>query len=199
MNQKSLLRAVYVGRLPGGSATVEALSTALGEQPAEVERRLQEASAAGLLEVEGGEARLTPRGRGELTVVMIGGKFEIIHPGHVHTMAEARKLGDTLVVVVAADSTVAKNKGREPVTGQEWRVRLVSAMREVDAALPGGRGSIYETLEKVRPDIVALGYDQIHDPAEVEREARRRGMEVRVVRLDTPIPGIKTSKIFGSL
>lgn len=199
MNERSLLRTVYATRLREGSATVDALSVSLGEEPAEVDRWVVEASGAGLVEVDGGEVRLTPRGRRELTVVMIGGKFEIIHPGHVHTMSEARRLGDTLVVVVAADSTVAKNKGRDPVTSQEWRVRLVSAMRDVDAALPGGKGSIYETLEKVRPDIVALGYDQVHDPAEVEREARRRGMEVKVVRLDTPIPGIKTSKIFGSL
>ena len=69
------------------------------------------------------------------------------------------------------------------MTPQEWRVKLVSSLREVDAALPGGHGSIYDTLEKVRPDFVALGYDQKHNPQDIENEARRRGMELSVVRL----------------
>ncbi len=146
-----------------------------------------------------GSSSLTAKGRGELTVVMLGGAFEIIHPGHVHAMAEAKGLGDTLVVVVAADSSVLKNKGREPVTPQDWRVRLVSTLRSVDVALPGGLGSIYDTLERVRPDIVALGYDQKHNPKDIEAEAARRGMHPKVIRLTSPIPGVKTSKIVSTL
>jgi len=114
-------------------------------------------------------------------------------------MAEARKLGNTLVAVAATDAAVMKNKGREPVTPQEWRVRLISTLRTVDVGLAGGKGSIYDTLEKVRPDIVALGYDQKHNPVEIEDEAKRRGISLKVVRLDSPIPGIKTSKIIQSL
>ncbi len=151
------------------------------------------------MEIRGEDVSLTATGRSRLTVVMIGGAFEIIHPGHIHTIEGAKKLGDTLVVVLAADGTVNKNKGREPVTPQEWRVRLVSALREVDVALPGGRGSIYDTMEKIRPDVVALGYDQKHNPLDIENEAKNRGLKLRVVRLDSPIPGVKTSKIVSSL
>ena len=43
----------------------------------------------------------------------------------------------------------------------------------VDVALAGGAGSIYDTLEKVRPDVVALGYDQIHNPSDIEAEAQQ--------------------------
>ena len=89
---------------------------------------------------------------------------------------------------MATDKTVAKNKGREPVTTQEWRVKLVSALRGVDVALPGGQGSIYDTLEKVRPDVVALGYDQKHNPQDIENEARSRGLELSVVRLTRRFP-----------
>jgi len=199
MNGKDLLRAVYATRLRDGTATVNSLSIVLRCTPGEVRERLATASADGTVEVSDQGVRLTAKGRGELKVVMIGGAFEIIHPGHVHTIEEAKRLGDTLVVIVAADGTVLKNKGRDPVTSQEWRVKLVSSLREVDAALPGGHGSIYDTLEKVRPDFVALGYDQKHNPQDIENEARRRGMELTVVRLNSPIPGVKTSKIVNTL
>ncbi|MDA4133204.1 MAG: cytidyltransferase, partial [Thaumarchaeota archaeon] len=64
---------------------------------------------------------------------------------------------------------------------------------------PGGQGSIYDTLEKVRPDVVALGYDQTHNPKDIELEARSRGLELRVVRLSSPLPDVKTSKIVNAL
>jgi len=103
------------------------------------------------------------------------------------------------VAVVATDKSVSRNKGRDPVTTQEWRVKLVGALREVDLALAGGQGSIYDTLERVRPDVVALGYDQLHNPAEIEAEARKRGLQLSVVRLGSSLPEIKTSKIVSAL
>jgi cytidyltransferase-like protein len=201
MNDNELLRAIYSTNLRSGSSTIEDLEAELGEPASDIGEAVGRAIGAGLVVKTGGKDgfSLTEMGRANLKVVMIGGAFEIIHPGHIHTMAEARKLGDTLVAVVATDSAVLKNKGREPVTTQELRVRLVSSLRMVDVALAGGKGSIYETLERVRPDVVALGYDQKHNPIEIEDEARRRGMSLRVVRLDSPIPGIKTSKIIQSL
>jgi FAD synthetase len=199
MNEKELLKAVYGTRLSQGLATVDSISLALGETREEIGLRLEEASRGGLLDVSGQEVTLTAKGRAKLSVVMIGGAFEIIHPGHLHTITEAKRFGNTLVVVVATDRTVSKNKGREPVTTQEWRVKLVAALREVDVSLPGGQGSIYDTLEKVRPDVVALGYDQTHNPVDIENEARRRGLELRVVRLTSPLPGVKTSKIVSTL
>jgi FAD synthetase len=199
MDERELLRAVYTVGLREGAATIDAVSLTLGEDRAETRRRLEAASREGLVNLANQAAGLTPKGRERLTVVMIGGAFEIIHPGHIHTIAEAKKLGDTLVAVVAADKTVLKNKNREPVTPQDWRVRLISALRDVDVALPGGLGSIYDTLEKVKPDIVALGYDQKHNPLDIENEAVRRGLHVRVVRLTSPLPDVKTSKIVGAL
>jgi FAD synthetase len=138
-------------------------------------------------------------GRRRLKVVMIGGAFEIIHPGHIQTFSAARKLGNTLVVVVATDESVSRNKGRPPVTNQEWRVMLVSSLRQVDLAVPGNRGSIYDILPRIRPDVVAVGYDQVHDTEDIVREAAKRGVEIEVARLETPIPEVKTSKILQSI
>jgi cytidyltransferase-like protein len=199
MNEKTLLRAVYTTGLLRGTATLDSISVALGEERATVRKGLVGASKAGLVEIGRQEVNLTAKGRARLTIVFLGGAFEIIHPGHIHTIAEAKALGDILVVTVAADPTVSKNKHRDPVTSQEWRVRLVSSLRDVDAAIPGGKTSIYDTMEKVGPDIVALGYDQWHNPKDIEDEAGKRGMKLSVVRLTTPLPGVKTSKIIGAL
>jgi FAD synthetase len=199
MKEADVLRAVYSTALLEGRATVDTVARYLGEPRPDVAGLLQTAAAGGLVSVEGDGVSLTPEGRSKLRVVMIGGAFEIIHPGHLHTIEQAKKLGDTLVVVVATDKNIIKNKGREPVTKQEWRVRLVSAIKGVDVSLAGGTGSIYDTLERVRPDVVALGYDQIHNPGDIEAEARRRGLELSVVRLSSPLPEVKTSKIVNAL
>ena len=199
MEEIEVLRAVYSSGLKEGHATLESIAVLTGRSREEVSADVQAAVAAGMLQLSDPEILLSPKGRSKLKVVMIGGAFEIIHPGHLHTVEQARKLGNTLVVVVATDKTVAKNKGRDPVTSQEWRVKLVSAVRGVDVAIPGGQGSIYDTLEKVRPDVVALGYDQTHNPSDIEAEARRRGLELSVVRLTSPLPDVKTSKIVNAL
>lgn len=199
MKEADVLRAVYSTGLIQGHSTVDVISADLGQSPGEVKKLLEASSASGLVTLSDTDVTLTPKGRSKLKVVMIGGAFEIIHPGHLHTIEQARKLGDTLVVVVATDRNIVKNKGREPVTKQEWRVKLVAAIRGVDVSLAGGAGSIYDTLEKVRPDVVALGYDQIHNPADIEAEARRRGLELSVVRLSSPLPEVKTSKIVNAL
>ena len=95
------------------------------------------------------------------------------------------------------DRTVGKNKGREPITDEATRVDLVSAIRHVDLAILGNQGGIYDTLEKVRPDIVALGYDQHHNAEEIEREGRRRGIDLQTRRLSTRRPDLKTTKILA--
>jgi len=104
-------------------------------------------------------------------------------------------LGDFLVVVVARDSTVRKRKGREPVISEEKREELVSSIKYVDTVVKGSETNIYDTLEKVKPDIVALGYDQHHSEREIIEQAKQRGILVEVVRLDSPIPELKTSKL----
>jgi FAD synthetase len=199
LKRLDLLRAIYTSRLTGGNATLATVSRRLDSEADELRKEISESARAGLLKKVGGSLELTDRGRARLKVVMIGGAFELIHPGHVYTMEAARRLGNTLVVVVATDETIARNKKRDPITNQGWRVRLTSQVRLVDAAVPGGRGSIYDTLERVRPDIVALGYDQSHNPEDIVKEAARRGLKISVVRLGTPIPLIKTSKIVESL
>ena len=71
---------------------------------------------------------LTELGRKSLRVVLAGGVFDIIHPGHIYTLNEAKKLGDVLVVVVATDNTAVKMKKRRPLHSQEQRQELVNSL-----------------------------------------------------------------------
>lgn len=115
--------------------------------------------------------------------VMASGVFDIVHLGHVHYLQEARKLGSELVVVVATDATVRKMK-HEPITPGRMRVELVAALKPVDRALLGHEDDIFRTVEEVKPDIIALGYDQHFDEKELERQLAARGLGgIRIVRL----------------
>ena len=95
-------------------------------------------------------------------IVLAGGVFDIIHPGHIHTLNDAKKLGDVLVVVVATDKTAIKMKKREPLHSAELRQELVSSLNMVDLCIIGDEEDIFKTVDLVKPQIIALGYDQTH-------------------------------------
>lgn len=182
-----------------GRAASKALTAKLGCDAAETAKKLSELRSRGLVEGSASRLRLTKKGRAKVRVVFIGGGFEVIHPGHLYTILRAKRLGDVLVAVLARDSTIRRRKGREPVSTEEERLALLSSLRAVDAAVLGVEGDIYTTLERVSPDVVALGYDQYHGEKEIVREAERRGMRVRVVRLKPAATDVKTSRILEEL
>lgn len=113
---------------------------------------------------------------------MATGVFDLIHLGHLHYLLEAKKLGDELVVIVARDSTVRREK-HEPITPEEFRRELVESLKPVDKAVLGGEGDVYKIVEEIKPDIIALGYDQAHDADKITGELKNRGLDVKVVRL----------------
>lgn len=71
----------------------------------------------------------------------------------------------------------------EPITPEAMRRDLVAALKPVDQAVLGVEGDIFQTVQKVRPDIIALGYDQLFKEDWVAEECRKRGLDVKVVRL----------------
>ena len=115
--------------------------------------------------------------------VMASGVFDLLHIGHLHFLEAARDLGDELVVVVATDETVRKRK-HEPIFDEEMRAGLVSALKPVDRAVVGHTGDPYTIVEELKPDIIALGYDQDPQEENVRSELSSRGVECKVVRLD---------------
>lgn len=138
---------------------------------------------------------LTEIGRNSLHVVLAGGVFDIIHPGHIYTLNAAKALGDILVVVVATDNTSEKMKKRRPLHTQEQRQELVNSLSMVDLCLVGQEDDIFKTVNRVRPQIIALGYDQIHQEKFITDGCKRIDLEAKVARLQSPIPESSSSKI----
>lgn len=192
---KRLLVALYSSSLTRGATSLAKLSRQLSWEPTYLKRLSERAEREGLITKGGGQYALTPKGRARLRVVMAGGVFNILHPGHVHTLSSSKRLGDVLVVSVATDKTVRKSRGGEPFTDERRRVQLVGSLRFVDVALLGSERSIFDTVAKVKPDIIALGYDQKHDEKALEQGCRERGLRPKIVRLSTPIPELKSSAI----
>jgi len=114
--------------------------------------------------------------------VMATGVFDLLHPGHLHFLTEARKLGDELVVVVARDQTARRLK-HEPYVPEHVRREMVEALKPVDRAVLGSSTDIYQTVVDLQPSIIALGYNQVWNEHEVASECARRGVPVRVARI----------------
>lgn len=114
--------------------------------------------------------------------VMATGVFDLIHLGHVYFLQEAKRLGDELVVVVATDKTAKKLK-HVPITPQDMRLKLVEELKPVDKAVLGYEGDRYKIVKELKPDIIALGYDQKHDEEQIKNDLKKMGMDIKVVRL----------------
>jgi len=118
--------------------------------------------------------------------VMAVGVFDLLHAGHLHYVEQAKSLGDELIVVVAHDDTVRKQK-HEPVTNQELRRRMVEGLKPVDKAIVGNPPSepIFDILNIVKPDIIALGYDQKHSRDSIKSGLEDNGWgQVQVIRVE---------------
>ncbi|MEM0165889.1 MAG: adenylyltransferase/cytidyltransferase family protein [Thermoplasmata archaeon] len=132
--------------------------------------------------------------------VMASGVFDILHPGHIFFLEEAKKLGNELVVVVARDSTARKLK-HQPIMNEDVRLKMVTALKPVDIAILGHEDDIFKTVEEIKPDIIVLGYDQNFDEKYIEEECKKRGLNVTVIRLpkytESDLNG--TRKIIGKI
>ena len=138
---------------------------------------------------------LTEIGRDSLRIVLAGGVFDIIHPGHISTLNAAKVLGDVLVVVVATDNTAIKMKKRNPIHSQEQRQELVNSLGVVDLCLIGQENDIFKTVNLVKPQIIALGYDQVHQEQFITEGCKKIKLDAKVARLQSPIPESSSSKI----
>jgi len=114
--------------------------------------------------------------------VMATGTFDILHLGHIYFLKEAKKLGDSLAVVVATDTTVRRLK-HEPVNPQKIRLKLIKELKIVDEAYLGYEDDMYEIVKEIKPDIIAIGYDQIHDEKSIKAELEKRKIKAKIVRL----------------
>ena len=189
--KKTILSAIYVS-----SITKETVFQILNQKKIfsnEVNSKFEELVKENLVEQD--KKTLTEKGRNSLKVVLAGGVFDIIHPGHIHTLKDAKALGDVLVVVVATDNTSVKMKKRRPLHDQEQRRELVNSLSMVDLCLVGQEEDIFKTVDLVRPQVIALGYDQTHQEKFIIDGCKRIKLDAKVARLESPIPESSSSKI----
>ncbi|MBP2625122.1 MAG: FAD synthase [Nitrosopumilaceae archaeon] len=138
---------------------------------------------------------LTKKGRSSIKVVLTGGVFDIIHPGHIYTLNSAKVLGDVLIVVIATDKTVTTLKRKKPLHNQEQRCSLINSLKMVDLAIVGSEKDIFTTVKDIKPEIIALGYDQTHQEKYITNGCRKLNLNVKITRLYSPVPEISSSKI----
>ena len=114
--------------------------------------------------------------------VLATGTFDLLHPGHVLYLTEARSLGDELYVIVARDSMI-KHKPK-PIIPEEQRLIMINALKIVDKSVLGSETDMFEPLKEIKPDIVVIGYDQTYDTRELEAKLKRHGFDAKVVRIN---------------
>jgi FAD synthetase len=125
--------------------------------------------------------------KGTPKVVLASGVFDLLHLGHVRFLEDAKRAGGKnakLIVIIARDSTVEKTKGRKPIMSEDQRCALVSSLRVVDEAVLGYEAlEIGESIQKINPDVIALGYDQTEMELEVKEFINTHRLHVSVVRI----------------
>jgi FAD synthetase len=123
----------------------------------------------------------------EKTVVLASGVFDLLHLGHVKFLEEAKKTGGKdaeLIVIIARDSTVEKTKGRKPIMPENQRRALVESLKVVDAAVLGfEKFEIGDVITRIKPDIIALGYDQTEMEQQVREYVDKHKLDIKVVRI----------------
>jgi FAD synthetase len=120
-------------------------------------------------------------------IVLASGVFDLLHLGHVKFLEAAKKAGGKqaeLLVIIARDSTVQEIKGRKPVMSENQRLALVESLKVVDYAVLGFENfDVEEVIERIKPDVIALGYDQIDMERQVLDYIEKHGLKMKVVRV----------------
>jgi len=94
------------------------------------------------------------------TVVFTNGVFDLLHPGHVRYLREARRLGDVLIVGVNSDRSVRANKGPDrPLTPEAERAEILEALECVDAAVIFDEETPHDLISTLQPDVLVKGAD----------------------------------------
>jgi FAD synthetase len=120
-------------------------------------------------------------------IVLASGVFDLLHLGHVRFLEEAKRAGGSnaeLIVIVARDSTVENRKGKKPIMPENQRRALVESLKVVDEAVLGyEKFDIGKVIEKIKPDIIVVGYDQDGMEQTVKSYIEKQGLKIKIVRI----------------
>lgn len=117
--------------------------------------------------------------------VLVFGTFDLLHPGHLSFLRQARDLARELYVVVARDNNSEKLKGRKPVQNEELRLNAVAKLPFVTKALLGQieLNHRYQLVNEISPNIIALGYDQFLLTTTLEKDLSEMALDIKLIRL----------------
>lgn len=120
-------------------------------------------------------------------IVLASGVFDLLHLGHVKYLEEAKRAGGRnaeLIVIVARDSTVEKRKDKKPIVSENQRRALVESLKVVDEALLGyEKFDIEKVVERIKPDVIAVGHDQDSMEQTVKNYVKEKGLKIKVVKI----------------
>ena len=147
--------------------------------------RLDSDAAARVLSHAGAaEFASQQRSRGAC-VVFTNGVFDLLHPGHVRYLREARTLGDVLIVGINADASVKRNKGADrPITPEHERAEVLGALACVDAVVVFPEDTPANIIGAIQPDILVKGADWPADQIVGRDTVEARGGRVVLVAVE---------------
>lgn len=120
---------------------------------------------------------------------MVFGTFDLLHPGHINFLRQAKKHGQ-LTVVIARDKTVRRLKGRFPLHAERKRQLVVKNLNLAAKVILGSLTDKYAAIKKYQPDLIALGYDQRYFTDQLKEKFKK----IKIVRLKAFKPNkFKTS------
>lgn len=179
---------IVVGKL--GTSTVSTV---------ELENAIHRRSENGfgiMSEQELKQAVAKAKARGE-KIVMTNGCFDILHPGHVSYLANARKLGDRLIVAVNSDASVKRLKGEQrPINNLETRMAVLAGLASVDWLVAFEEETPQRLISEILPDLLVKGGDYKPEEIAGSKEVWANGGDVKVLNFEN---GYSTSNMIKKI
>jgi len=117
-------------------------------------------------------------------IVFTNGCFDILHPGHIHILDQAKSYGDILIVGLNSDESIKKLKGpKRPKVSQKDRLRILSSIKFVDYAILFEEDTPLKLIKKIKPNILVKGGDYNSDDIVGSEFVKSNGGEIKIVQL----------------
>jgi len=130
--------------------------------------------------------------------ILIFGTFDLLHPGHINFITQASQLGDELYIVVARDKNIINFKGAQPTHSENQRMKNIHHLGITHHIILGNLDwhKRYRIINKIKPNIIALGYDQKINLTELKTKLKKYGLTPQIKKLKPYQPNkYKTSII----
>ena len=115
-------------------------------------------------------------------IVFTNGCFDLLHPGHIHYLQDAKKLGDILLIGLNDDDSIQRLKGpMRPINTLEHRACMLAALKPVDLIVPFSEDTPLNLITALMPDVLVKGGDYAPDDIVGAKEVRANGGEVIVI------------------